>query len=384
MRTHMRSLAIVAVLLLVAVPALAQPLLECATDTHIVRKGDYINGITSEVDEGVWEWEIGSGYTYSNIQGVTADGLLYATVPTSNPNAALAVFSTANLLVGRYNDDPQARPYAQDVDFLMNVCAFDPADYGVFVVPLLPPGINDNSAYCTLATQYYSRVVGDFPSADANADRYIDVRFSLAGWDVAAQIRAAHRAGFSTYANGMVKRILVRRPDWEHVLYGGYDYTEISWGALVRIIIEMHDAGEVNDIVYAEALGIADSLIAVQAPDGSWGGSDPQTTAYAVMGLRADPWNWTLPWHQGLIQGVNFLEASATTGLDCGWSYPPEIGEVNSEAIMALSVVHSLPFYDGFESGDTSAWSSSLGASAPSEHPIGSRVPDRPLVEPIR
>ncbi|KAB2960375.1 MAG: hypothetical protein F9K18_11175, partial [Thermoanaerobaculia bacterium] len=347
--------------LVCAAPLAAQPEpLQCAAETHLSRKGDYLNGTTATVDHGVWEWEIGSGNTYSNIQGITADGNFYATRSLVDPQFALGAYDTANLLVGRYNANPTQRPYAQDVDFLLDACAFDPSDYG-FEAPL------DNSAYCVLGVQYYSRVVGQFPNPYDNVDRHIAPRQSLAGWDVGGHIRAAWRAGFVGYAQAMVDRILERRPDWEHLPLGGYDYTESSWGALVRVILEMHAAGEIGPAAYAEGLVMADALIAAQAPDGSWGEGNYQTTAYVLLGLRADPWNFTLPWQQAIIYGGDFLEATASPAPTCGWGYPQtppdppiEYGEENSEVISALAMINTLPFVDGFETGGTSAWSSEV------------------------
>jgi hypothetical protein len=369
--------AVLALVALTVPSAASAQLLECAADTHLTRKGDYLNGTTGEVDGCVWPWEIPcppGPCTFSNIQGITADGMLHATVTTRNPAYALAVFDTANLLVGRYNAAPTQRPFAQDVSFLLDVCAFDPSEYGLAMM-------ESNEAYCTLAAQYYSRVVGDFPNPHDNVDRHITPRKSIAGWDVAWHSDASWRAEFETYAAEMVARILERRPDWEHMLLGGFDYTEISWGMLIRVIVEMHAAGDLGIAAYNEGLGIADELIALQALDGSWGGSDPQTTAYAVLGLRTDPFN--AEWNTAVIRGVNFLEAFATAPPICGWSYPPEFGEVNSEVLMALSASQALPFIDGFETGDTSAWSSSVGVPPLQDNaPRLLRLPERPAATP--
>lgn len=338
------------------VPASAQ-FLPCAADTHLARKGDYLNGTTASVDSGVWEWEIGSGNTYTNIQGISAVGMFFATEPTSNPAYALAAFDTVNLVVGRLATVPTQRPYAQEVELLFEACAFDPGAYGL-TAEAGPQG--ENAAYCTLAAQFYARWMAQYPNPHALADYYVANRLSLSGWDIAAHIRAARLAGFDVYAVGIAERILELRPSWEHVLYGGWDYTELSYGALVRALLELHAAGDLSPALYAEALELADSLIATQGVDGSWGGSDFQATAYALLGLRADPWNFTLPWQQAIIKGVDFLHATVTASPTCGWSYPPETGETNSEVISALAVVHSLPFVDGFETANTSAWSAEV------------------------
>ncbi|MCI0619500.1 hypothetical protein L0Y40_00475 [Candidatus Wolfebacteria bacterium] len=371
-------MVLLALTLALLIPGVASAeLLVCAADLHLTRKGCYVNQDTGNIECQVWEWVVGSGDTYLNIQGISAHYLLYVTVLTGNPSYALGTFGTANLLVGRYNADPMLRPFGQDVDFLLDVCAFDPSTYGVNVSEYLGAGMESNEAYCTLATQYYSRVVGQFPNSADNADRYIDVRLSLAGWDLGTgQIRPAWRTNFESYAVGMVARVLERRIDWEHILYGGYDYTNISWAALIRVIVEMYAAGDIGAAEYAEALDMADLLLAEQEFDGSWDG-DPQTTAYALLALRTDLDNPT--WRLAAVRGENFLEAFAGIPQQCGWNYPPEYAEVNSEVIGALSEWQSLPFADGFETGDTSAWSSSVGVS-----PLREAVESIPALSVLR
>ena len=305
--------------------------LPCAADTHLTRKGDFLNGTTAVVDSGVWEWEIGSGDTYTNIQGISAVGLFYATVPTSNPTYALGAFDTVNLVVGRYTtraDPASLRPGSRTALRRLRVRSRRLRSRGrcASVQP-------ENAAYCTLGTQFYARWLAQYPDPHDLVDYYVTNRSSLSGWDIAAHIRAARLAGFDVYALGIAERILARRPDWEHVLYGGWDYTESSWGALLRALLELHAAGDLPPAMYTEALEIADLLIAAQAVDGSWGGGDFQATAYALLGLRADPWNFTLPWQQAIIEGVDFLHATVSAEPTCGWSYPPdpEYGETNSE-----------------------------------------------------
>lgn len=353
----MRVCVLVSIGVLAGVVPVSAQFLPCAADTHLTRKGDYLNGTTTLVDSGVWEWEIGSGDTYTNIQGISAVGMFYATVPTSNPAYALGAFDTVNLVVGRLSTVPTQRPYAQEVEMLFAACAFDPGAYRLAAGTASVP---ENSAYCTLGTQFYARWLAQYPDPYDLVDYYVTNRLSLSGWDIAAHIRAARLAGFDVYALGIAERILARRPDWEHVLYGGWDYTESSYGAVLRPLLELHAAGDLPPGLYTEALEIADLLIAAQAVDGSWGGGDFQATAYALLGLRADPWNFTLPWQQAILGGVDFLHATVSAEPTCGWSYPPEYGEMNSEILAALAVVHSLPFVDGFETADTSAWSSEV------------------------
>jgi len=348
--------AALAVLLLPALAG-AQDLLSCAADTHVSRRGDYTNGSTANVDHDVWEWEIGSGTTYNNVEGITALGLLYAYEYTGDASHALATFTTANLLIGRYLADPAVRPYAADIELLAKACAVDPGTYAPFALTS-PMG----SAYCTYAQQFYGRVVGEFPDPNDNVDRHFGPRGSLSGWDVAWHIRAAWETGYHQYAVGMVDRILSQRATWEHVLLGGWDYTQTSWAALSWTIFEMHAAGDIGISELNQAVDMTNYLRSSQDANGSWQ-DDPQATAYALLALKNDPTHECLD-RPALAAALNFMEATASAAPTCGWNYPPEYGEVNSEALMGLSRAYAMPFCDGFEPGDASAWSQSFGVTS--------------------
>ena len=79
-----------------------------------------------------------------------------------------------------------------------------------------------------------------------------------------------------------------------------------------------------------------------------------------MLGLRADPWNPSLPWRRAIIRAVDHLEATATPAPTCGWSYPPEDGEMNSEVISALAMVGTLPLMDDCVTADVSTGSGEL------------------------
>ncbi|MBP9697936.1 MAG: hypothetical protein KBD65_01990 [Candidatus Moranbacteria bacterium] len=357
----------------------AQPFLTCAADYHLALKGDYLNGTTNVTDFGVWPYVIPEldppTTTYNNVEGVTADGMLYATKALSDSSYGLATFSTANLLVGRYDATPTTRPYSTDVEFLTNVCEFDSNEY-----------LGGNSAYCVKATEFYGRVTGQFPNPTALVNRYIIEagRGSLAGWDIASHIRAAWRSGWHTYAVGLVEEIMDRRVEWEHVPLGGYDYTTISHGSLVRVMVEMYHVGDLDVSRYSDALLMAAALLPLQEVDGSWE-NDPQVTAFVLLGLRSETTDMQI-WHTAIVLGENYLENSA---VNCAWVYDTGsgtegYGEVNSEAIMALSLINSLPFIDGFETSDTSAWTDEVGApfAPPAFAPI--RSARMPRIYPLR
>jgi hypothetical protein len=364
---------------LLASAASAQPFLECAADYHLALRGDYLNGTTNTLNFGVWPYVIPEldppTTTYNNVLGVTADGMLSATRALGNPVYGLATFATANLLIGNYDAAPTTRPYSTDVEFLTNVCEFDSNEY-----------LGGNSAYCTKATQFYGRVTGQFPDPTALVNRYIIEagRGSLSGWDLASHIRAAWRSGWHTYSVGLVEEIMDRRAEWEHVLLGGYDYTTLSHGSLIRVLVEMYHAGDLDVSRYSDALLMAASLLPLQELDGSWEG-DPQITAFVLLGLRSETTDMQI-WHTAIVLGEDYLENSA---VDCAWVYPTDTGtegygEVNSEAIMALAAINDLPFIDGFETSGTSAWSEEVGTPfAPATFaPI--RSARMPPIQPIR
>ncbi|MFC1965293.1 hypothetical protein ACFLWG_04780, partial [Chloroflexota bacterium] len=198
------------------------------------------------------------------------------------------------------------RPFSQDIEFLVRLSRD-----------------SDNSSYADVAANWYS-IVSDNKTAVENADRYIDNRASIAGWDLASQIRAALAVGDTDYAAGMAARFIERRADWEGVLYSGWDYTTGSHASLLWAFAELGD-NSFNSYV-GEIRGV---LLGAQGTDGSWSDGDYQDTAYAILGLDAD----------GTAKGAQakawaFLRDTQT--LEGGWSYPPELGEVNSEVIMAL------------------------------------------------
>lgn len=272
-----------------------------AADYHLAKQGTY-SGIPY-----TWPWVIGTTNGYWNVVGISATGLLSAYEKTNNEAYLTGAVGTGNALKDRYASVPATqRPYSQDIEFLVR----------------LSQDSGDNS-YADVARQWYARTTSQYTGA-AYADYYISVRKSLAGWDLASQIRAAVAVGEIDFASDMVARIIERRPDWEGVLYGGWDYTMSSYTSLLWALAEL-DNSDFN-CFKAE---IRDIVINAQNADGSWNG-DYQDTAYAILGLTAD----------GGASGPQakawaFLRDTRTAG--AGWSYPPEYGEINSEVIMALA-----------------------------------------------
>lgn len=285
-----------------------------AASLHLSRQGTY-GGVPN-----TWEWVIGSGATGPNVQGISATGLLAAYERTHDAAYLQGAINAGNTLVAKYDADT-SRPYSQDVEFLVRLAA----DSG-------------NSSYASKAATYYARVMAAY-TAVANADRYIGNRKSLAGWDLASQIRAAVAVGQVDYARGIAARLIERRADWEGVLYGGWDYTTGSHASLLWAFRMLGD-----DSFNGYVSEIRSAILAAQGADGSWSG-DYQDTAYAILGL-ALPRTPILA--NAVGKGWAFLRDSMTP--QGGWSYPPEVAEVNSEVLMALG---SLRLDEGKKMGHT-------------------------------
>ena len=290
-------------------------ILQLSANTHAARQGTYQNGTTGGTDQNVWEWEIGSGTTFTNIQGISAVGILGAYNRTLNPAYLQAAIGTANTLKNRYNNNAPTRPFAQDVAFFANLCSAS----------------GDNS-WCTLASTLYARVTNDFPTGAANADRYIAARGSLAGWDVSWHIRAAMLTGNTTYALDMANRLFAQRPVWEGVLLGGFDYTVISHNAMLWAYAPIPTLKTKTTTLRSLVLGS-------QGANGSWGNGDFQTTAYGLMAVASG--TSTQERAATNAAATFFINTATPAG---GWQYvgEPENGEVNSEIISALSLVNDV------------------------------------------
>jgi hypothetical protein len=305
-------------------------------DLQLSRQGTYTNACggsygppnVAQIDN-TWEWVIASGNTCWNVGGISATGLLAAYERTRNEDYLDGAIAQGNTLVEKYdtivtNDlegaEWEDRPFSHDVEFLVRLSR-DSKDH----------------SYAQVAADWYSIITSN-KTAVENADRYIDVRKSLAGWDLASQIRAALAVGENDYARGMAARLIERRTDWEGVLYGGWDYTNSSYGSLLWALHELGDNHATID-EYRQY------VLSIQEDDGSWEDGDYQLTAYMMLGLSA-------------VQGTGSRDALASAGAflvstqtqEGGWSYPPEYGEVNSEVLMALS---ALKVDEGLHKGKT-------------------------------
>lgn len=297
------------------------------TELHLGRQGTYSNGCGDSAGppnvpeiSNTWEWTIDSGSTCWNVAGISAAGVLAAYERVHLEEYLDAALLMGDTLVEKYQmitaDGAQweDRPYAHDIEFLVR----------------LSRASRQWSYYWTAYN--WHRVVTDNETAEEIADRYIDKRLSLAGWDLASHIRAALKVGKKRYALGIAERLLERRSDWEGVINAGYDYTLLSYTSLLWAF---HEFGFGSPDIVSARREFRTLILEAQRSDGSWDNGSYQTTAYAVIGLdavRSSRRNKDM--RQALGNAFVYLRDAQT--IDGGWSYPPEYGEVNSEVLMAI------------------------------------------------
>jgi hypothetical protein len=322
MRIRALRLATLLILTLVLILSVSLPVFAAKPNTlytAIDNGGDRlaaIQGPNSGLIPYNWEWVAGDGnFDNANLQGITAVGLLAAYEKTKNRTFLAAAKNSGNILKQRYAAAPTARPYAQDVEFLVRLYT-DTRD----------------KSYLDTAKNWYKVVTVDF-TAEANIARLITARGSLAGWDAAAHIRAANAAGFKTYATDMAKELIKRSADWVNVPYPGTtdNYTTLSYGSFLWAL------GEIGGsfTFHATIDSYRDFLVGYQDSDGSWEG-DFQTTAYVVLGLDAVK-GFGKDTRAALNSAVDYLlDNQAANG---GWVYTGdgEYPEVNAECVMALA-----------------------------------------------
>ena len=266
-----------------------------------------------------WEWVAGDGYYGSdNLQGVTASGLLAAYEKTGNKALLTGARNAGDTLKQRFAAAPTQRPYSQDVEFLVNLAK----DTG-------------NKSYLDTAKKWYAVLMQNF-TAEANVDRNIKARGSLAGWDLASAIRAADATGNEKYALDMAKELIRRSADWVDVPYPGTtdDYTTLSYGSMLWALDDVRGGN-----FHATIDKYRDFLLANQQQDGSWLG-DYQTTAYVILGLDAVKGEG-----KDLRDAISSASDYLVTNQNAlgGWdnyftsTYFEEYPEVDAECLMALA-----------------------------------------------
>lgn len=197
--------------------------------------------------------------------------------------------------------------FSQDIEFLVRLSQ----DSG-------------DDSYATVAQLWYGNTRGAYDAVEL-VDYYIVTRGFLAAWDLASQIRAAVAVGETDYAAAIASSLFDSDFDWEDPWLGGWDYGSLLWA--------LRDLGDNSFRSNVEEM--RDILLDTQQTVGSWDW-DYQSTAYAVLGL-ARPRTPVLA--QVVSDAWVFLRDEQTDAGGWGRSYSPEIGEVNSEVLMALAII---------------------------------------------
>ena len=272
--------------------------------------------------ENAWEWDIGGGVSYQNIQGISAMGLLSAWEKTYDKKYLNAAIAAGNSILKIYQTEIangitwDNRPYSADIEFL---CQLSKDSW--------------KPVYFKTAVAWY-KILTDIKTAEQNADRYIIARKSLSGWDLSSQIRAADATGNKAYARTMATEVIRRAAEWKTVLYDdGTDYTMLSYAGLLSALDEVRG---LNQAINQAIKEYSQALLDGQGDDGSWDNGTCQTTAYAIIGLEA-------------VKGRNSQKAQTAAGTflvsaqadNGGWIEPDgvEYGEDNSECLTALGAL---------------------------------------------
>lgn len=292
----------------------------------------------------VWEWYVGQNSANPNIQGVVASGMLRASLTQGeNANAYFdeALKTVDDYIVESFTTGPRpanySNPYAHDV-------------YSLY----LAYEKTGDSSYIELANDLVHRTMTAYAGA-AYADKMIDERYSLAGWDAAAYIYAFYLAGEASndqaimdWAVAMANRMVDRWDDWDHAVYGGWDLSMVSYGGMIKALTIVPD---VNGKGYAGKVDyMRNAALAAQMNNGSfpvWYGAGPndnvyddvQATAYLLEALNIDD-DATTDDARSLAErylrsaDIQMSDGKFVTYIDdTGLVYP----EVCSEVLMALA-----------------------------------------------
>ncbi len=213
--------------------------IRAAADRQLALEGTYTNGDAGSGTYACsWEWLVGTGLAYRNVQGPSALGLLAAYAVIRNPTYLNGVVCAADQMISRYDADPTMRPYADDEILLVNLT-----------------DATRNPVYAQKAVEDYARVQARFATGTDLADYYINIRRSLSGWDVSSQILAALAVGQKDYARAIADELVARRTDWDGVLYGGYDYSLLSHAALIQALDDVSHRDEPVESYLKEITG---------------------------------------------------------------------------------------------------------------------------------
>jgi hypothetical protein len=279
----------IAVVLLVATIAAASP----GDPVRSAIDGAADRLVALQNADGGWFWYVddpdcglGPGVSCPNLFGVISLGLVEAYRVTHEVADLLAAIEAADALVARHDDAPPCdgnpgtsadRPFTVDSSFLVDVSLV--GKVGKIA------GQAAKKHYRKVARDWFACVKADFPSAADRADNRIDGRAAqgysnLGAWDASLDVRAALDVGESDYAVAEALQVITRAPDWDVDDPDCPGCEILSKGLFLAATDELKGHHTIRDTRKLWR----DQLLALQLPDGSWGG-DTQTTAYVVMGL---------------------------------------------------------------------------------------------------
>jgi len=297
-----------------------------AEETAIIDAADRL--VATQNSDGGWEWmnpdtDSGTGVpSPKNTIGVTAQGLLDAYKLTDTPAYLDAAIDAYGYMVAAAAADERMR--GPDLPFLVELSE-----------------VTGNSVYADLAKTRYQDILTDYDNASGLAVYIRDVRVgqgypTLVSWDL------------NLYVQGVLA--LDRYYPGEGFDDDADEITEVMYNFMYVDSPGFNLADETQDEYWLSHTGAIeaftttglhttqrDSLVTnlkdSQQMDGNFvgvlGGSDVQTTAYAVMALIAAGEPASATW------GKNWLMTNQDG--NGGWSYDgPENTEITSESIQAI------------------------------------------------
>ncbi len=316
------------------------------------------SGVTespNDLEDGGWDWVLTSppdpffhtaGASPPNLYGVTALGLYYGYLQTSDPSYFTAMTDAADVMVANVGIK-----YSTDMVFLMLYNDL--------------PGVV-GTAYKDAAKAKFDARIATYGSATLFAQNMRDTRGvtqghpnGIIGWDLGAYVKAAAMLevrypldlyDYATAASDMAEVLwqdsFNSNPGlFDIVADAGWDPTWMNanylWYTLgVSGLIEAFTSSGTH---MAEVPGLAARLLASQFSNGAISGSygahatdeDWQSTAYAAPALAAV----NLPLYQGKINHIAYW-LGATQDVSGGWKYGDNIHypEIGGECASALAL----------------------------------------------
>ncbi len=294
-----------------------------------------------------WEWYVGANTGNLNIPGNVCASILLSSAASSSPAANFAdgMLTVDNFIIPLFSTggcSENSRPYASDV-YSLYLAWMDGGD----------------TSYLDKAYELAGRTIAAYTGA-AYADRMINERYSMAGWDAAPYIFAWYLVGdakgdsaMTAWAKDMADQMIARWNDWEYAGWYGsaWDYTQLSYGHMLKALCIVDAAGYSNRIEYLRG-----EILDAQNEDGWWPVyyldyygpgvhyefDDVQATAYILEGLNADNHPITMLARFGGEAYLRSADIQMADGRFAGYIGDPDIyPEICGEALRGLG---SMPY----------------------------------------